>query len=87
MEYSNFSQSLKVPKWVNCIKGEFAQYYKNSAFDILTDPFVDDNLPITNRFLWYILYLFIKNITDNIYHYCNRYCNNGWTQMKGINFE
>ena len=64
---SNFGQSLKIPDRVNYIKGVFAQYDKNSAFDILTDAFPCVNLPITTCILHSVLSPAINNISDNIY--------------------
>ena len=82
---SNFGQSLNVLDWVNWIKGEFSQCYKNSAFGILTNT-PNDNLPSTTRVLLYVLSPSIKNISDNIYRYWPQHFANGGSQVKGIEF-
>ena len=38
VELNNFAGSLKVPDWVNWIKGVYEKHEKNSAFGIITDP-------------------------------------------------
>ena len=87
MEPFNFCQDLKGPDQVNYIKGAFAQYDKNSAFGILTDTFTHANIPITNQVLHFVLTQTINKITDNIYLYFPRHCDNFGPQMKGIDFD
>ena len=86
MEYSIFFQALKGHDRVNWVKGSFVKYYKNSAFGILTSLFFRANLPSTTQVLRYILVPSIKNITDNIYHYCPHHFTNGGPQVKGVDF-
>ena len=84
---SNFDQYLKRPNRVNCIKGLFSQYNKNSAFGILDAPFNSANLQIKTRFIRYVLTPAIKTFSDNIYCYFPIHCANGGPQVKGIDFD
>ena len=84
---SNFDQYLKRPNRVNCIKGLFSQYNKNSAFGILDAPFNSANLQIKTRFIRYVLTPSIKTFSDNMYCYFPIHCANGGPQVKGIDFD
>ena len=80
-KHSIFFQALKGSKWVNSIKGAYAQYYNNSTFGILTNTFIHENLPRTTRILLSVISPDIKKISDNIYHYFPLHCANGEPQV------
>ena len=86
MEPYNLVQALKIPDWVNLIKGNFSIYEK-IAFGILADTFPRDNLTSTTLFLCSVLAPSIKNITNNIYRYFPFHFSNVGPQVKGIDFE
>ena len=83
---SNFGQALKGPDQVNWIKGAFAQYDNNRYLFLLTAPFPHANLTSTTRVLRSVSSPAIKNISDNIYPYFLRHCDNGGPQVKGFDF-
>ena len=69
VESRHFGQYLKGCDHINCIKGPFTQYYKNSEFGTPTAAFSLAILPRDNNILCYVLDTNIKLITENIYRY------------------
>ena len=84
---SNFDQALKEPDQINLITAAYAQYDKNSAFVLVNAPLFRTKLPSTTCILQSVLDPIIKNISNTIYQYCPRHCDNGGPQVTGIDLH